>query len=332
MEVFLVLFSIGLAVLGVLFWARWRKKPPPPLILQSESKPRGLSVALAGLQKWVGLKAARLSPTEWEGLEETLLAADVSVATAQRVLNAARAHAARDPNLVLTDALKVEVNALLQSVETGWSLRPEFPRPCVISVVGVNGVGKTTTVGKLAHFFAADGHKVLLGAVDSFRAAAIEQLRVWATRSGADFVSGREGADPAATAFDAVAAGKARGMDVVLLDTAGRLHTKGHLMDELKRVHKVVKKVIPEAPHETWLVIDGTLGQNSVVQAREFNEALGITGVVVTKLDGTARGGALVSIAADLKLPLRFMGVGEAAQDLKIFNAELFSQALLQTN
>ncbi|MBY0369922.1 signal recognition particle-docking protein FtsY, partial [bacterium] len=174
-----------------------------------------------------------------------------------------------------------------------------------------------------------DGKKVLLGACDTFRAAAVEQLRVWAERSGTEFVAGREGADPGATAFDAISAGKSRGMDVVLLDTAGRLHTKTHLMDELKRVHKVMQKVIPDAPHEIWMVVDGTLGQNSLAQAKQFHEALGLTGVVVTKLDGTAKGGAVLSLVSELNIPVRFIGVGEKATDLLPFEPKAFAKALL---
>jgi fused signal recognition particle receptor len=195
--------------------------------------------------------------------------------------------------------------------------------------VGVNGVGKTTTVGKLSAYFSGQGRTVLLGAVDTFRAGAIAQLKVWAERTGSQFVTGREQADPGAVAFDAVTAGKSRGVDVVLLDTAGRLHTKDNLMEELKKIHRVVKKVIPDAPHERWLVLDGTAGQNSVRQAQEFHEALGLTGIIVTKLDGTAKGGVVFSIASDLKLPIRFIGVGEAQEDLISFAPKPYVEALL---
>ena len=168
-----------------------------------------------------------------------------------------------------------------------------------------------------------------MGAVDTFRAGAISQLKVWADRTGAQFVTGREGADPGAVAFDSVTAAKARGLDVVLLDTAGRLHTKANLMEELKKIHRVVKKVIPEAPHETWLVIDGTLGQNSVIQAKEFQKAIPLTGVIITKLDGTAKGGAVLAIAAELKLPIRYIGIGESVEDLTPFEPKAFVDAIL---
>ncbi len=281
-----------------------------------------------GLSQLVKRKSSELGVTEWDQLEETLLTADVSVATSQKLLGAVKSKGAQGGSQDLGSALKGEIAALLGTVENGWSL-PTLPRPFVISIVGVNGVGKTTTAGKLAYRFSQSGQKVLLGACDSFRAAAIEQLRVWSERAGCQFVSGREGADPGATAFDAVSAGVSRGMDLVVLDTAGRLHTKTHLMDELKRVHKVVKKVLPDAPHQIWLVVDGTMGQNSLVQAKQFHEALGLTGVIVTKLDGTAKGGSVLSLAGDLQLPVRFIGVGEKVGDLVPFEGKAFSEALL---
>jgi len=233
----------------------------------------------------------------------------------------------------LRDLIEEESLTLFAGLPHGtarlWDMLGENVKPMVVSIVGVNGVGKTTTIGKLAQLFARDGKKVLLGAGDTFRAAAISQLKIWADRTGADFVTGREGADPGAVAFDSVTAGKARGADVVLLDTAGRLHTKSNLMEELKKVHRVVKKVIPDAPHEVWLVVDGTLGQNSIAQAREFQKTLELTGVIITKLDGTAKGGAVLAIASELRLPIRFIGVGEQAEDLIPFEPKPFVEAIL---
>lgn len=327
--------------LGGIAWFRRKRAPrllegEPGLPTAPELPPGSLSGALArtrtqwlsGLARWVGANPAQMGTSEWEALEEALLTADVSMATSQKLLGAVREKGRQNGTHGLTELLREEVGNLLSGTESGWAL-PDQPRPFVISIVGVNGVGKTTTVGKLAHRFSQSGHKVLMGACDSFRAAAIEQLRVWSERAGCQFVSGREGADPGATAFDAVSAGVSRGMDLVLLDTAGRLHTKAHLMDELKRVHKVVKKVLPEAPHQVWLVVDGTLGQNSLVQAKQFHEALGVTGIIVTKLDGTAKGGSVLSIAGDLKIPVRFIGVGEKAADLMPFEPKAFAEALL---
>jgi fused signal recognition particle receptor len=195
-------------------------------------------------------------------------------------------------------------------------------------VVGVNGVGKTTTIGKLAAAHAAAGRSVLVAAGDTFRAAAVEQLGVWAERAGADFVRGRENADPAAVAFDGVAAGKARGKDIVFLDTAGRLHTRTNLMEELKKVRRAAAKAMPDAPHETLLVLDATTGQNAFQQARMFHEAIGLTGLALAKLDGTARGGVVVGILNELSLPLRYIGVGEGIDDLQPFDPHRFAEAL----
>ncbi len=200
--------------------------------------------------------------------------------------------------------------------------------PHVIMVVGVNGVGKTTTIGKLAARYAANGKKVLMGAADTFRAAAVEQLTVWAERADADIVKHKEGSDPAAVAFDSVDAAIARGADLVLVDTAGRLHTKVNLMEEIKKVQRSINKRLPNAPHEILLVLDATTGQNGLAQAREFNDALGLTGLVLTKLDGTAKGGVVISICDTLNVPLRYIGVGEQIDDLQPFESDQFVQAL----
>jgi len=195
-------------------------------------------------------------------------------------------------------------------------------------VVGVNGGGKTTTIGKIAHHFSSQGKKVLIGAADTFRAAAVEQLEIWANRVGADLIKQSKGSDPSAVAFDSIHAAKAREMDLVFIDTAGRLHTKVNLMEELKKVKRIIGREYPGAPHEILLVLDATTGQNAISQAKLFNEAIGVTGIALTKLDGTAKGGIIVGITEELKIPLRYIGVGEGIDDLKEFNATEFVQAL----
>jgi fused signal recognition particle receptor len=200
--------------------------------------------------------------------------------------------------------------------------------PQVILMVGVNGVGKTTTIGKLSAKFRESGKKVLLAAGDTFRAAAIEQLRVWAGKTQCDIITQQSGSDPSAVAFDAVAASKARGAEILIVDTAGRLHTKSNLMEELKKIKRVMSKALPGSPHETLLVLDATTGQNALSQARMFHEALGVTGIVMSKMDGTAKGGILIAIAAELKIPVRYIGVGEGPEDLLEFNPEAFVEGL----
>lgn len=203
-------------------------------------------------------------------------------------------------------------------------------KPFVILTVGVNGVGKTTTIGKLASRFISEGNSVILAAADTFRAAAIEQLEIWTQRSGADLVKHQSGSDPAAVAFDAVEAAKSRGADVVIIDTAGRLHTKSPLMEELKKIKRVIKKSFPDAPQEILLIVDATTGQNAITQARIFNEAVGITGIALTKLDGTAKGGIIFAIKKELRIPVRLIGIGEAIDDLKDFDPEDFVNALFE--
>jgi fused signal recognition particle receptor len=207
---------------------------------------------------------------------------------------------------------------------------PEDRKPFIIMIVGVNGVGKTTTVGKLAYNFKSRGKKVLIGAGDTFRAAANEQLEIWAKRAGVDIIQQQKGSDPGAVAFDTVKSALARDIDVVLIDTAGRLHTKTNLMEELKKVKRVIQKLIPRAPDEIWLVLDATIGQNSIQQARQFHQALGITGLIITKLDGTAKGGVVFAIANELKIPVKFIGVGENIDDLQPFDPESFIDALFE--
>jgi fused signal recognition particle receptor len=229
----------------------------------------------------------------------------------------------------LIAALREAIVAILAPV--GAPLRIDSAhRPFVILVVGVNGSGKTTTIGKLARRCAGEGHSVLLAAGDTFRAAAIEQLKVWAERSGADFAAQLPGADPGAVVFDALSAARARGSDVVLADTAGRLHSQSHLMEELKKVKRVIQRFDPSAPHEVLLVLDANQGQNALVQARQFQQAVGVTGLALTKLDGTARGGIVIAIANELRIPIRYIGVGEAPEDFGEFDATAFATALTE--
>jgi len=275
---------------------------------------------------------ARIDEEFLESLEEILIGADFGVPVTQDLVNALRRRVKlegdADPHR-LRSILADEIGGRLQTTAP-WVF-PET-RPCVIMLIGVNGVGKTTTIGKLAAQFVAQGKRVVIGAGDTFRAAAAEQLQVWGERAGAEVIRHAEGADPGAVAFDAARAAVARGADVLLLDTAGRLHTKINLMEELKKVRRVLAREIPGAPHETWLVLDATTGQNALVQARIFREAVEATGIVLTKLDGTAKGGIVVAIAAEVGLAVRFVGVGEQVDDLRSFNAAEFAAALLQND
>ncbi|HJU46893.1 MAG TPA: signal recognition particle-docking protein FtsY [Gaiellaceae bacterium] len=259
----------------------------------------------------------------WERLEESLIRGDVGVpATAELV----RRLEARGELAAFEEALADEVETLFGPPAT---LAVGGGSPAVVLVVGVNGTGKTTTIGKLAHQLRRHGRSVLLGAADTFRAAAEEQLEIWAERAGADFVGGSRTSDPAAVAFDAVEAGRARGKDVVVVDTAGRLHTQTNLMEELGKVRRVIESRIEGAPHETLLVVDATTGQNGLQQARLFGEAAGVTGVALTKLDGSAKGGVAVAIAYELGLPVKLVGVGEGIDDLRPFDARDFARALI---
>jgi fused signal recognition particle receptor len=258
----------------------------------------------------------------WERLEEALLQADVGVpATAELVQRLE----ARGEFGDLNEALATEVAALLGDPPT----LDVHHQPAVILVVGVNGTGKTTTIGKLASKLAEHGHSVVVAAADTFRAAAEEQLEIWAERAGADFVGSERGGDPAAVAFDAIEAAQARGRDVVIVDTAGRLHTQTNLMEELAKVRRVIASKLDGAPHETLLVVDATTGQNGVQQAKLFGETAGVTGVVLTKLDGSAKGGVAIPIAYELGLPVKLIGVGEQLDDLRPFDAHDFARALI---
>jgi fused signal recognition particle receptor len=273
---------------------------------------------------------AKVGPELLEELEETLLLADVGMQTTSFILDDLKREVSqnriRENKEVLGQLKQRMIHVLSQNQKP---LAFSEHQPFVILVVGVNGSGKTTTIGKLAWHWKQEGKKVLLAAGDTFRAAAIDQLQVWADRSGISCISQKIGADPSAVAYDAVQAGLAREMDLVLIDTAGRLQTNTNLMEELKKIKRVIGKVLPGAPHETLLVLDATIGQNSISQARLFNEALEVDGLVMTKLDGTAKGGILFNITDDLKLPIRFVGVGEKPEDLQEFNPQTFVEALI---
>jgi fused signal recognition particle receptor len=260
-----------------------------------------------------------------EDLEELLITSDIGVQTTMALME--RITSAKGANATeVKQILKAEILSILDTPTP--VPKTEKSTPHVILVVGVNGVGKTTTIGKIAASLKASGKKVLIAAADTFRAAAVEQLLVWAQKAGAEFVKHKENADPAAVAFDAVAAAKARGCDIVLIDTAGRLHTKVNLMEELKKIKRTVAKQIPGAPHEILLVLDATTGQNALSQARLFNEALAVTGLALTKLDGTAKGGIVIAICSSLNIPLQYIGIGEKIEDLRPFDAGQFIDAL----
>ena len=262
-------------------------------------------------------------------LEEALILADAGADLARRYREGLRTKWRRGelPNI---DALRTELRKMVAETlaprMVPLSVAP--PYPFVVLVVGVNGVGKTTTIGKIAHHLAEEGHPVLLAAGDTFRAAAIGQLRVWAERAGADIVHHKEGSDSSAVVFDALRAAKARGSHVVLIDTAGRLHTKAHLMEEMRKVVRVIGREVPGAPQEVLLVLDATNGRNAIAQAKTFQEVTGVTGIVLTKLDGTAKGGVVLSVTQETDIPIRFIGVGESVDDLKPFDAATFASAI----
>ena len=263
----------------------------------------------------------------FEELEELLVMGDVGVPTAQKICSELRQRVKKEG---ITDPK--EINRLLEEVITemlsGGEELDVSTSPSIILVIGVNGVGKTTTIGKLANNLRLQGKRVLLAAADTFRAAAIDQLDIWAQRSGCEIIKQKEGSDPAAVIFDAIAAAKARGADVIICDTAGRLHNKKHLMDELAKINRVIDRELPDAAKEKLLVLDATTGQNAVNQAEQFRQATGITGIVLTKLDGTAKGGVVLAIKDGLGIPVKYIGVGEQIDDLQPFNAEDFARAL----
>lgn len=280
----------------------------------------------------VGAMVRRFNAADVEAMEQTLLEADFGIASTTELVDFIQDEVRRGrvkTTEELRNAMAGRIAALLRSPVEGAGLARAAAPPTVILVVGVNGVGKTTTVAKLAHRLRGEGRSVLLAAADTWRAGAVAQLETWAERLGIPCVSGKQGGDPAAVAFDALEAATSRGVDTVLIDTAGRLHTQDGLMDELRKVVRVIARRIPGAPHETLLVLDGTVGQNALQQGRAFGEAVTPTGLIVTKLDGTARGGAVVALRRELDLPIRFVGLGEGIEDLRPFDAEQFAGELL---
>ncbi len=333
-----------LIVLLGLLWKRRRRGEPAPPAAEAEAAPTAAPPALSyrerlrlGLAKSRAAFADRLGAAlgrgagrdaDLEALEQVLIEGDVGVRATQRLLDRIkRLPVDRADQSALLGALRSEMRALLADPVEEPATLPH--KPWVILVVGVNGVGKTTTIGKLAARHRAAGRSVLLVAGDTFRAAAIDQLAVWAERTDAQIVRQTPGSDPSSVVFDGITAAKARGVDVVLVDTAGRLHTKVNLMEELKKVRRVIDRVLPGAPHEVLLVLDATTGQNAVSQARTFSEAVDVTGVILTKLDGTAKGGVVVAISHELGLPVRYVGVGEGVADLQPFDPDAYLDGLL---
>lgn len=270
-----------------------------------------------------------------DSIEEALIASDMGVETTQTVIELLEARVARDKYLNPDEVnvyLREEIESLLDKAADGRSTAPfDFSKkPYVIMVVGVNGVGKTTTIGKLAAQLKGQGKKVVLGAADTFRAAAVDQLVIWAERAGVDIVKQAMGSDPASVAYDTVKSAVAKDADVVIIDTAGRLHNKVNLMNELTKIKNVMAKVIPDAPHEVLLVIDGSTGQNGFIQAREFTKATSVSALAVTKLDGSAKGGVVIGISDQFKIPIKFIGVGEKIDDLKVFDRREFVRSLFE--
>lgn len=293
---------------------------------------RSLSKTNAGLFGRISqvIRRRKIDDDLIDDIEEILIEADVGVKASMRLVEALRDRAGKggisDGDAVM-ELLKNEIVGIM-SGRSDDLFPPTAVKPIVWLITGVNGVGKTTTIGKLAARFASEGKKVMIGACDTFRAAAIDQVAIWAERSGVDIIRSQEGADPASVAFDAACAAGARGVDILLVDTAGRLHTKSNLMDELRKIQRVVKKAAPEATVLSKLIVDGNTGQNALSQARTFTEAVGCDGIIISKLDGTAKGGVVIAIAEELKVPVDFIGLGETIEDLQPFDARQFAEAL----
>ncbi|MBL7695912.1 MAG: signal recognition particle-docking protein FtsY [Ferruginibacter sp.] len=305
---------------------------------QQESLQQGLQKTREGFFSKITKAIAGKSTVDEEVLDElenALVSADVGIETTVKIIEQIEKRVAKDKYLntsELNKILKEEIQHILVTAPQDTNYvnyeLPQGHKPHIILVVGVNGVGKTTTIGKLAHNFFRAGKSVLLGAADTFRAAAVDQLTIWSERTGVPIVKKEMGSDPAAVAFDTVNSGVAKGADVILIDTAGRLHNKAHLMDELSKIKRVIQKVIPDAPHEVMLVLDGSTGQNALEQARHFTAATNVTALTITKLDGTAKGGVVLAIASQFKIPVKFIGVGEKAEDLLVFDKAEFVDGL----
>jgi fused signal recognition particle receptor len=294
-------------------------------IKQSLARTKEQFEEIIGVGDDAGARSREVDLDSIEALEEALISADVGVAAADQIVTAVKAK--RRTGGSLRELVKEEIRTILRGAETPVT---SGGPPHVMMIVGVNGTGKTTTVGKLARLLKDAGKSPMICAADTFRAAAVEQLEIWANRAGVDIIRARTGSDPAAVVFDALAAGKARGRDVVIIDTAGRLHTRVNLMSELDKIKRIATREVVGAPHEVLLVLDATVGQNGVTQAREFTSVAGVNGIVLTKLDGTAKGGVAVAIAHDLKLPIRYVGVGEGIEDLVPFSPDEYVDALFE--
>lgn len=316
-------------------WFSWKSRDKEEVRRDKESLDKGLEKTKRGLFDKLSRAIAGKSKVDddvLDGIEDALIASDVGVDTTLKIIDMLEERVARDKYMnaaELHSILKEEMASLLDVDGKEDATVFDFSKkPYVIMVVGVNGVGKTTTIGKLAANLKASGKKVMLGAADTFRAAAVDQLVIWSERAGVPIVKQSMGADPASVAFDTVKSAVAQDMDVVLIDTAGRLHNKINLMNELTKIRNVMRKVVPDAPHEVLLVLDGSTGQNAFVQAREFTKATDVTALAVTKLDGTAKGGVVLGIADQFNIPVKFIGVGEGIEDLQIFDKKAFVDSL----
>ncbi|MDD4206311.1 MAG: signal recognition particle-docking protein FtsY [Candidatus Delongbacteria bacterium] len=272
--------------------------------------------------------SGRMDDDTLEALEEALYTSDIGVKTTERIIGEVRKRSSKGEDI--NDVKKLVYDVIISMLDKSSGPVQVTAKPHVILVVGVNGNGKTTTIGKLAHYYMNMGKRVLIGAADTFRAAAIEQLEEWAKRTGADFIKNQPNSDPAAVAYDSYKAGEARGADIVLIDTAGRLHNKVNLMNELEKISRVLKKLNPDAPHEVLLVLDATTGQNALSQAKQFSKTSGVTGIVLSKLDGTAKGGVTIAINQEMDIPVRFIGIGEKKEDLQLFDPEVFVRSIFE--
>ena len=327
-----------MSLLGSLFGKKKVEEAPQTPEQQQQVYDSGLEKTREGFFGKITKAIAGKSTVDEElldNLENELISADIGVPTTIKIIDNIEARVAKDKylnaaelqNIFREEVENIMVNAPDGSTYGNYEL-PQGAKPYVILVVGVNGVGKTTTIGKLAYNFSTAGKNVLLGAADTFRAAAVDQLTIWSERVGVPIVKKEMGSDPASVAFDTVKSGKANAADLILIDTAGRLHNKAHLMEELSKIKRVIQKEIPDAPHEVLLVLDGSTGQNALEQAKQFTAATDVTALAVTKLDGTAKGGVILAIADQFKIPVKFIGVGEQAQDLVVFNKKQFVKGL----
>lgn len=315
-------------------WFSRKNRSSDEISKEKESVDKGLEKTKKGLFDRLSraiVGKSKVDDDVLDGIEDALIASDIGVDTTLKIIEMLEDRVARDKYMNTAELHSILKEEMMSLLETGEEDAPVFDfskKPYVIMVVGVNGVGKTTTIGKLAANLKNVGKKVMIGAADTFRAAAVDQLVIWSERAGVPIVKQKMGADPASVAYDTVSSAVAQDMDVVLIDTAGRLHNKVNLMNELTKIRNVMRKVIPDAPHEVLLVLDGSTGQNAFVQAKEFTKATDVTALAVTKLDGTAKGGVVLGIADQFNIPVKFIGVGEGIDDLRIFDKRIFVDSL----